>query len=154
MGERLIHRYFEAVHPIARCVHRPSFEATYQSFWDDVSGDMEPRAPTQAVVFAAWLSAAVSLDEIRAQREYGCSKNQLVFNMRIGTETALSKAKFLSTTSVDTLQAFVMYMVSMIWVRENRSRLPRLTESFAASTLPRRGVQGALCSRWRRHPNG
>lgn len=112
MGNRLIHRYFEAVHPIARCVHRPSFEAMYQSFWDCISENVEPRAPIQAVVFAAWFSAAVSLDEIRAQHEYGYAKTQIVLSMRIATEAALSRAKFLSTTSVDTLQAFVMYMVS------------------------------------------
>ncbi|GAB1310446.1 hypothetical protein MFIFM68171_00656 [Madurella fahalii] len=113
MGNRLIHRYFEAVHPIARCVHRPSFEAMYQSFWDCVRDNVEPRAPIQAVVFAAWFSAAVSLDEIRAQHEYGHTKTQVVLSMRIATETALTRAKFLSTTSVDTLQAFVMYMLPL-----------------------------------------
>jgi hypothetical protein len=94
----------------------------YQSFWDDVRQNMEPRASIQAVVFAAWFSAAVSLDEIRAQHEYGYSKTQLILSMRIGTEAALAKARFLSTTSVDTLQAFVMYLVGLL--REQRGAYP------------------------------
>ncbi len=110
-GHRLMRRYFDAVHPIARCVHRPSLEASYTAFWEDVRQNIEPRASVQAVVFAAWFSAAVSVDEgfCRGQE---CNKTQLVFHMKIGTETALSKAGFLSTTRFETIQAFVMYLVS------------------------------------------
>lgn len=64
------------------------------------------------MIFAAWLSAAVALDEAAITREFGFTKANLVENMKIGTEVALSKANFLRTTRVDTMQAFVMYMVS------------------------------------------
>jgi hypothetical protein len=106
----LMQRYFDAVHPIARCVHRPSLEMQYATFWEDVALGIEPRPSVQALVFAAWFSAAVSLDEARAQT-YGFSRANLVENMKIGTEAALSKANFLRTTRVETMQAFVMYMV-------------------------------------------
>lgn len=111
LGHRLMHRYLEAVHPIARCVHRSSFEAIYTSFWEEVRQGIEPRASVQAVVFAAWFSAAVSVDDSFC-RGQDCSKAQLVLHMKIGTETALSKANFLSTTRFETLQGFVMYLVS------------------------------------------
>lgn len=111
LGHRLMHRYLEAVHPIARCVHRSSFEAIYTSFWEEVRQGIEPRTSVQAVVFAAWFSAAVSVDDSFC-RDQDCSKAQLVLHMKIGTETALSKANFLSTTRFETLQAFVMYLVS------------------------------------------
>jgi len=104
-------RYFNAVHPIARCAHRPSLEGIYASFWADVRENIEPRPSVQAVVFAAWFSAAVSVDEGFC-RGQDCNKTQLVLHMKIGTETALSKANFLSTTRFETLQAFVMYLVS------------------------------------------
>lgn len=116
-GDRLLQHYFEAVHPIARCVHRPSFEAQYEGFWEEVTAGYEPRASAQAVVFAAWFSAAVALDEVVINREFGFTKANLVENMKIGTEVALSKANFLRTTRVETLQAFVMYMVSRHAVR-------------------------------------
>jgi hypothetical protein len=113
-GDRLMRRYLDAVHPIARCVHRPSLEVEYAGFWDDIVSNYEPRASVQAVVFAAWFSAAVSLDEDTVSREYGMAKAKLVEAMKIGTETALSKANFLRTTRVETMQAFVMYMVCTI----------------------------------------
>lgn len=112
-GDRLLEHYFEAVHPIARCVHRPSFEMQYEAFWEEVTLGYEPRTSVQAVVFAAWFSAAVAMDESVINREFGFTKANLVENMKIGTEVALSKANFLRTTRFDTMQAFVMYMVSI-----------------------------------------
>ncbi|KAM7207006.1 hypothetical protein V8F33_000105 [Rhypophila sp. PSN 637] len=120
-GDKLMVRYFEAVHPIARCVHRPSFEPIYASFWDDVNQGFEPRASVQALVFAAWFSAAVSLaDDNEAAQVTSLagsglffSRSQLVENMKVGTEAALSKANFLRTTRVETMQAFVMYLLPL-----------------------------------------
>lgn len=114
-GDRLLEHYFEAVHPVARCVHRPSLEAQYEGFWDEMTAGYEPRASVQAIIFAAWFSAAVALDESAVNREFGFTKANLVENMKVGTEVALSKANFLRTTRVDTMQAFVMYMVSAGW---------------------------------------
>lgn len=111
-GDRLLEHYFEAVHPVARCVHRPSLEAQYEGFWDEATAGYEPRATIQAIVFAVWFSAAVALDEAAVNHEFGFTKANLVENMKVGTEVALSKANFLRTTRVDTMQAFVIYMVS------------------------------------------
>lgn len=84
----------------------------YLTFWDEVNQGYEPRASIQAIVFAAWFSAAVSMDESVINREFGFTKMNLMENMKVGTEAALSKANFLRTTRVETMQAFVMYMVS------------------------------------------
>jgi hypothetical protein len=112
IGDRLLQRYWDAVHPIARCVHRQSFEKQYASFWQNIANYYEPPAPLQALIFAAWFTAAVSLDETRANAEYGFSKQYLTDHMKVGTECALGKANFLRTTRVDTMQAFIMYLVS------------------------------------------
>jgi hypothetical protein len=110
-GDRLLQRYLDAVHPVARCLHWPSFEVQYENFWRDVAANYEPRPSVQAVVFAAWFSAAVSLDEPTIIHEFGSTKGTLLELLKLGTETALSKANFLRTTKVETLQALVMYMV-------------------------------------------
>lgn len=112
-GDRLLEHYYAAVHPIARCAHRPSLDAQYGGFWEEATAGYEPRASIQAVVFAAWFSAAVAMDENTINQEFGFTKANLVENMKIGTEVALSKANFLRTTRVETMQAFVMYMVNM-----------------------------------------
>ncbi|KAK3943605.1 putative transcriptional regulatory protein-like protein 12 [Diplogelasinospora grovesii] len=105
-GDHLMQRYFEAVHPIARCAHWPSLKASYATFWSDVGNGVEPRASIQAVIFAAWFSAAVSMDEAEIHTDY-------VQFMKMGAETALSRANFLRTTRVETLQAFVMYLLPL-----------------------------------------
>jgi hypothetical protein len=111
LADSLMARYYEAVHPIARCVHRPSFDRVYQSFWEDVNNHVVPRASTQAVIFAAWFSASVTIDDAFAGK-FGYTANQLINQTKLGTETALSKAGFLGSTSLETLQGFVMYLVS------------------------------------------
>lgn len=110
-ADRLIKQYFSAVHPVATIVHRPSFEKEYEAFWDQVSLGIEPPASVQTVVFAAMFSGVVSMDESDIIRDFGVSKESLVENFKLGTETALGRAHFLRTTKVETLQAFIMYLV-------------------------------------------
>lgn len=40
-ADLLIKQYFAAVHPIARIVHRPTFEKEFVTFWDEVSLGIE-----------------------------------------------------------------------------------------------------------------
>jgi hypothetical protein len=112
-ADRLIKQYFTAVHPITQIVHRPTFEKEYDTFWDEVSLGIEPPSSVQTIVFAAMFSGVVSMDEPTIIRDFGVSKSSLIDNFRLGTETALGRANFLRTTKIETLQAFVMYLVSL-----------------------------------------
>jgi hypothetical protein len=113
-ADRLVERYFGAVHPIAPCLHRPSFLATYRSFWEDVNSLIEPRPSVQGVVFGVMFGAAVSMSDAAVEAEFGAGRTNLVDSLKMAVETALSKANFLRTTSVEVLQAFVIYMVSSL----------------------------------------
>lgn len=110
--DRLMAHYWEAVHVIARMVHRPSFERQYEAFWASIGNGVEPRISFQAIVFAALLSSVVSMSEEKLLTEYGVDKHSLVDSFKKGTEAALARANFLRTTKLETLQAFVMYLVS------------------------------------------
>ena len=114
-ADRLLQQYWYTVHSIAMAVHRPSFEKRYETFWNEVQMGLEPVGSLQAVVFAALFSGAVSMSEDVILREFGASKRSLEDNFQQGTETALARANILRTTKVETLQAFVMYMVSLIF---------------------------------------
>ncbi|KAI9837427.1 MAG: hypothetical protein M1837_002972 [Sclerophora amabilis] len=109
-ADSLIAQYFLSVHAIARAVHRPTFERQYGTFWSDIAMGIEPSNSLQAVVFAALLSGIISMDEIIILRDFGVSKETMVENFRLGTETALARAGFLRSTKIETLQAFVMYL--------------------------------------------
>lgn len=149
-GDRLIQQYFQAVHPIARCVHRPTFEIDYQSFWEEIYNNYEPRPSTQAIMFAAWFSAAVSMDESVVYRLFGVTKTSLIERLKSATETALGKANFLRTTRVETMQAFIMYMVCYCRLLI----LPYLADRNAASSLSSRGLSSPFRSGRRRCENG
>ena len=110
-ADRLLSQYWFAVYPIARIVHRPSFERRYENFWNEVQMGIEPLGSLQAIVFAAMFSGVVSMPEEIITRDFGTSKKALMENFQRGTETALARANFLRTTKIETLQALVMYMV-------------------------------------------
>lgn len=114
VADRLLDQYWKSVHPIARLVHKPSFKRRYNTFWDDVRLGIEPPGSLQAVIFAAMFSAVVSIPEDAILMEYGVSKKDLVDNFQMGTETALVRANMIRTTKIETLQAFVMYMVGSV----------------------------------------
>lgn len=111
--DRLMEHYWKAVHIIARTLHRPSFERQYQRFWQEHYAGIEPRVSFQAVLFAALLSSAASMSEDRVRNEFGRERSELVDSFRTGTEITLARAHFLRTTKLETLQAFVMYLVSV-----------------------------------------
>lgn len=111
--DKLIDHYWQAVHVLARTVHRPTFERQYEMFWRNINTGLEPRISFQAVVYAAMLSSVISMSEERVLAEFGVDKQILVDNIKAGTESALSRANFLRTTKLETLQAFVMYLVSL-----------------------------------------
>lgn len=111
IADKLVMQYWEAVHPIARIMHRPSFEAKYATYWNQIAMGVEPRVSFQAIIFATLLSAVISLPDDIVLPEYGVTKPEFVERFRQGTEAALCRANFLRTTRLETLQALVMYLV-------------------------------------------
>ncbi|KAI9760784.1 MAG: hypothetical protein M4579_001414 [Chaenotheca gracillima] len=120
-ADRLIAQYFAAVHPIARAVHRPTFERQYAAFWSDITVGMEPPRSMQAVIFSALFSGIVSMREEVILQEFGVGKATMVDNFRLGTETALARAGFLRSTKIETLQAFVMYLIPLCRAEVSRA---------------------------------
>ncbi|KAI1082742.1 hypothetical protein F5B20DRAFT_577820 [Whalleya microplaca] len=121
-ADNFIKHYLIAVHPIAPCTHRPSLEAAYATFWEEIIAGFEPRPSIQAVIFAAMFSGAISMDENDIMREIsGYPKDNWVASLKMGTETALSKANFLRTTKVETMQAFIMYMLPLCRAEVSRA---------------------------------
>ena len=108
----LLAHYWNAVHPIATTVHRPSFEKQCASFWGYLSSGTEPPPSLQAIYFSAIFSAAVSMPEKLVLDSYAIPKPTLIERLQTAVETSLSRANFLRTAKLETMQAFVMYLVS------------------------------------------
>ncbi|PWY71791.1 hypothetical protein BO94DRAFT_560245 [Aspergillus sclerotioniger CBS 115572] len=112
VADKLLERYWVAVHPVARILHRPTFAQWYETMWELVSNGHEMIASLGAIVLAILFSVPVSLDD-----EYldGCdiSREDLKNRLQLGTETALDRAQLLTTAKTETLQAFVAYILPM-----------------------------------------
>lgn len=111
-ADRLLEQYWYAVHPIAKILHRQTFEKKYTQFWSDVTRSLEPPFSLQALVFATLFAAVVSMPEASVLSTFGVPQRKLIENFQFGAEMALGEANFLKTSNIVVLQALVMYMVS------------------------------------------
>ncbi|KAF3005103.1 hypothetical protein E8E13_010024 [Curvularia kusanoi] len=119
--DKLMAHYWQAVHLIAKTMHRPSFERHYERFWKSVASGVEPRNSFQAVLFAAMLSSVISMSGDKVLNDFGVDRHGLVDNFREATEAALSRANLLRTTKLETLQAFVMYLIPLCRAEVSRA---------------------------------
>lgn len=120
-ADQLISQYWHAVHYMCKIVHRPTFEAQYTLFWVQIASGSEPAPAMQATMFAAMFSGAASMAHDQVMQRFGTTKSSLVDSLRSGTEFALAKANFLRTTRVDTMQAFVMYLIPQVRAEVSRA---------------------------------
>ncbi|KAF4549787.1 Fungal specific transcription factor domain-containing protein 18 [Elsinoe fawcettii] len=119
--DKLFEQYWHAVHPVVTIVHKPTFRNLYNLFWQHVMIGTEPPASTQAVIFACLFNAAVSLAEESTLQVFGVPRALLVEKIQASTEKCLAKANFLRTTKLETMQAFVMYLVPLCRAEVSRS---------------------------------
>ncbi|KAH0565132.1 hypothetical protein GP486_001483 [Trichoglossum hirsutum] len=129
-ADRLMLQYFNCVHPLACLVHRPTFEGQYERFWHEISLGSEPPYSLQALYFAVLFSGAVSLSDGAILRDYGRTKESVVNDFRMNAEAALSKANFIRTTKLETLQAFVMYLIPLC-----RDEISRAHSALTATAI-------------------
>jgi hypothetical protein len=81
----------------------------HRSYLDYEPGD---RA-VDALMFAIYYSAASSLTEEECKQQFGLERSPLLSRFRSDTEKALTRADFLISEDFTTLQALVLYLVSV-----------------------------------------
>ncbi|ETN39676.1 uncharacterized protein HMPREF1541_05902 [Cyphellophora europaea CBS 101466] len=113
VADGLVSKYYENVHLVCRVLHSPSFQFLYDNFWTTVLAGYEPQASGQAVVLAVMFSAVASMPETDVTAIFGRPKKMVQANFQKGAEVSLSKAQFLRTTKMETLQALVIYLIPM-----------------------------------------
>ena len=108
----LYSQYWSAVDPLAHIIHRPSFEAECHRYL--IQGQVIDSAPAsfKALLLAMCMAAAISLPVEQAKQVLGVSQQTLVGRLKNATEKALTSANFMSSVKIQTLQAFVIYLVS------------------------------------------
>jgi Fungal specific transcription factor domain len=121
IANRLLDQYWDAVHHVARVLHRPTFERQWAYFWECTDHGVEPPASIQALVMGVLLSATISLKADNVAMQFNVPKSTLIDSFQKGVEVALAKANVMRTTRIHTLQAFILYLVAVCRTEVSRS---------------------------------
>lgn len=111
IADRLLRRYWDAVHPVARVLHRPSFAQRYETLWEAIENEYQVAPSLSALVCSVLFSSMASMSEVEVLESCRISQVDLKNQLKVGVETSLAKAQLLKTTKFETLQAFVAYLV-------------------------------------------
>jgi hypothetical protein len=111
-AEILYYQYLQSVNPVAHILHIPSFKRMFDSFWDNADSGRSNSGPRTALVLAVCMSAACSMSTLQTQTQFGVDQEILYNQLKASTEAAFRKWNCLSSSSIQSLQAFTIYLVS------------------------------------------
>ena len=114
----LWHVFLENVDPLTKVVHGPSLQPAIQKAIVDLSS--VPKS-LEALLFAIYSAAVVSLKNHDCERRFGESRKALLSRYRLATKAALSRAKFIGSANLAVLQAFLIHLLSMREVYDSRA---------------------------------
>lgn len=108
---RLWQTCLDNVCPLVKIFHAP----TVQQMVLEAGSNLEKISKsTEALMFAIYLSAVISLTENECQSMIGESRGPLIAKFSNATQQALINAEFLKTSDMVILQSFTLYLVSSL----------------------------------------
>ena len=104
--------YQQNVDPMGKILHMPSLRKLVMSAAANI--DAVPSGNyVEALLFAMYYAAITSLTQEECVQNFHDGRNSLLARYRSGTESALSNADLLCTKEIGTLQALVIFLVSI-----------------------------------------
>ena len=106
--------YFKNVDPVCKILHRP----TVNAYFSNMAALYEPSTrrfrfrSLEAVTFAVYFAAVISMSAEECLMFLGEDKNLLLARYKRSAESALVQADFLNALEITTLQALTIYTVS------------------------------------------
>lgn len=108
--QRLFDKYRDRVDPLLKLLHLPTF-------WSELTNALEnPHEMTkslEALIFSFYLVAILSLEDDECYSLLGEEKPVIAARYSNSVRQALINADFLRSSSLLTLQAYVMFLVSL-----------------------------------------
>lgn len=126
--------YLERVDPIFKVVHGPSLSKYLregEQYLDRLPGDQA----VDALTFAIFYAAVTTLGENECWQQIGESRPSLLAKYRLGLEYALARADYINTTDLTTLQALVIFLVSLAQLSSTTSVMMFLRADMMKSFL-------------------
>lgn len=112
--------YFTNVDPLFKVLHRPTCQAKILAAADTL-GSTPIDSGLEALMFAMYMLAVISLTDEGCLRQFGQEREKLIAQYKYGTEAALANADFLSSLELMTLQALTIYLLGLRIQSEKRS---------------------------------
>ena len=100
----------DRVDPLTKIVHAPSLQSAIEK---SILNITQIPKPFEALMFAIYSMAIISLTEDESQAELGETRAVLLARYVAATKAALSRARFMSSTSIVVLQALVLHILSI-----------------------------------------
>ncbi len=112
-SDLLLTQYWKFVHPVARVLHRPSFNWQWMAFWGNYELGKKIDKFSLALISTTLFAASVSIPDQFIQRELKQEKSKLIRQMQAAAENALARSNWISITQIEALQAVVVYLVRL-----------------------------------------
>ena len=106
----LFELFRENVAPMVRIFHMPTLA---RGHWDAIASLESLDRDTEALLFAIYYSAVISMDSEQCTSTLGVSKSYASETYLFATEQALARADLLNTQSVTLLQAAVLFLFAL-----------------------------------------
>jgi hypothetical protein len=111
--QNILNRYWGTSHILSKCLHRPSFEKRWATFWMCLTRGIEPPASIESVVMAVLLAGTIATPDLTLTNGFGIRKSTLLNSFKAAAESALVRARFIHSTELETLQALVIYLIAL-----------------------------------------
>jgi hypothetical protein len=99
------------VHPVTMILHGPS---TGEALFEAIRHPGNTSKETEALLFAVLACASESMSDVDCLQRLGETKTKLVSTFQSRCESALIDVKFLMSHNLIVLQAFAIYLVSLL----------------------------------------
>ncbi|KAK7423029.1 hypothetical protein QQX98_001319 [Neonectria punicea] len=116
--QQLLQIFIDNVDPLTKVVHVPTLRVAIQKAASNL--ETVPRG-FEALMFAIYSAAVMSLNSDECKQRFCESRKTLLSRYIAATKTALSRARFMGTTSLVVLQALVLYLLSVRDIHEPRA---------------------------------
>lgn len=116
----LCETYFRNVDPLMKILHKPTTEKAFELYMVNPAHNPLSRT-TEALFFAMYFAAVTSLKPDTCLKQLGEDRIVLAVHYKQAVERALARADYLNSTSLETLQAFMLYSTCLRNYAESRA---------------------------------
>ena len=109
---KLWQTFIDNVHPLTKLLHAPTMQ---KEILEAISNPSNISRSMEALMFAIYLAAVISLDDEECKSKMGGPRSTLVAKYAGLAQQALVRASFLKTFDMVVLQAFTLFLVRNVF---------------------------------------